>query len=69
MFSDEALSRILTEADRIVQDAQHLLDRAITTGEADLIEAAHNNLLQVIENRDRLDRVFALQLTASEVPA
>lgn len=69
MFSDEALSRILTEADRIVQDAQHLLDRAITSGEADLIEAAHNNLLQVIENRDRLDRVFALQLTASEVPA
>lgn len=69
MFSDEALSRILTEADRIVQDAQHLLDRAVTSGEADLIEAAHNNLLQVIENRDRLDRVFALQLTASEVPA
>ena len=27
MFSDEALSRILTEADRIVQDAQELLNR------------------------------------------
>lgn len=69
MFSDEALSRILTEADRIVQDAQQLLDRASATGEAELIEAASNNLRQVIENRDRLNRVFALRLVSAEAPA
>jgi hypothetical protein len=69
MFSDEALSRILTEADRIVQDAQQLLDRASATGEAELIEAASNNLRQVIENRDRLNRVFALRLVSADAPA
>jgi len=69
MFSDEALSHILTEADRIVQDAQELLGRATATGEADLIEAASNNLLQVIENRDRLNRVFALRLLSADAPA
>ena len=69
MFSDEALSRILTEADRIVQDAQDLLDRAAATGQADLIEAARNNLQQVIENRDRLNRVFALRLATADAPA
>jgi F0F1-type ATP synthase delta subunit len=69
MFSDEALSRILTEADRIVQDAQQLLDRASATGEVELIEAASNNLRQVIENRDRLNRVFALRLVSAEAPA
>ena len=69
MFSDEALSRILTEADRIVQDAQELLDRASATGEADLIDAASNNLRQVIENRDRLSRVFALRLATADAPA
>ncbi len=69
MFSNEALSRILTEADRIVQDAQELLDRAAATGETDLIEAASNNLRQVIENRDRLNRVFALRLVTAETPA
>ena len=68
MFSDEALSRILTEADRIVQDAQELLDRATATGEADLIAAASNNLRQVIENRDRLSRVFALRLATADAP-
>ena len=69
MFSDEALSRILTEADRIVQDAQELLDRAAATGEADLIEAANTNLRQVIENRDRLSRVFELRLASADAPA
>ncbi|MFL6277804.1 MAG: hypothetical protein ACJ74G_21665 [Blastocatellia bacterium] len=67
MFSTEALSRILTEADRIVQDAQTLLDKATATGETELIEAASNNLRQVIENRDRLNRVFALRLAGAEV--
>lgn len=69
MFSDEALSHILTEADRIVQDAQELLDRATATGEADLIDAASNNLQQVIENRARLSRVFALRLATADAPA
>jgi len=69
MFSNEALSRILTEADRIVQDAQELLDRAAATGETELIEAASNNLRQVIENRARLNRVFALRLVTAETPA
>src|SRR5512138_954469 len=46
MFSDEALCRILTEADRIVQDAQELLNRATATGQAELIEAANTNLRQ-----------------------
>ena len=69
MFSDEALSRILTEADRIVQDAQELLNRATATGEADLIDAASNHLRQVIENRDRLSRVFALRLASADAPA
>lgn len=69
MFSDEALSRILTEADRIVQDAQELLNRATATGQIDLIEAASHNLRQVIENRDRLNRVFALRLVSADAPA
>jgi len=69
MFSDEALSHILTEADRIVQDAQELLNRATATGEVELIEAASNNLQQVIENRDRLNRVFALRLVSADAPA
>jgi hypothetical protein len=69
MFSDEALSHILTEADRIVQDAQELLNRATVTGEADLIEAASTNLRQVIENRNRLSRVFALRLASADAPA
>ena len=69
MFSNEALSCILTEADRIVQDAQELLNRATATGEAELIEAAHNNLQQVIENRDRLNRVFALRPAVADAPA
>jgi plasmid maintenance system antidote protein VapI len=69
MFSDEALSHILTEADRIVQDAQELLDRATATGEADLIDAASNNLRQVIENRARLSHVFALRLATADAPA
>jgi hypothetical protein len=69
MFSDEALCRILTEADRIVQDAQELLNRATATGQAELIEAANTNLRQVIENRDRLNRVFALRLATADLPA
>ena len=69
MFSDEALCRILTEADRIVQDAQELLNRATATGQAELIEAASSNLQQVIENRDRLNRVFALRLATADAPA
>lgn len=69
MFSDEALCRILTEADRIVQDAQELLNRAAATGQAELIEAANTNLRQVIENRDRLNRVFALRLATADLPA
>ena len=67
MFSDEALSRILTEADRIVQDAQVLLDRAAETGQDDLVEAARNNLRMVIENRDRLNRVFSLRLAMADL--
>jgi hypothetical protein len=69
MFSNEALSRILTEADRIVQDAQALLDKAAATGESELIEAASNNLRQVIENRDRLNRVFALRPATADLSA
>ena len=69
MFSDEALCRILTEADRIVQDAQELLNRATATGQAELIGAANTNLRQVIENRDRLNRVFALRLATADLPA
>jgi hypothetical protein len=60
LFSNEALQVILTEAERIVRDAEMLLVKAIATGEADLIEAASNNLRLVIANRDRLSRVFAL---------
>lgn len=67
MFSNEALSRILTEADRIVHDAQALLDKAEATGEDDLVEAARNNLRLVIENRDRLNKVFSLRLATSPV--
>jgi DNA polymerase III gamma/tau subunit len=67
VFSKEALSRILSEADRIVYDAQSLLDKAITTGEEDLIEAARHNLRLVIENRDRLNRVFSLTLAEAVV--
>jgi hypothetical protein len=69
MFSDEALCCILTEADRIVQDAQELLNRAAATGQAELIEAANTNLRQVIENRDRLNRVFALRPATADAPA
>ena len=69
MFSNEALGCILTEADRIVQDAQELLNRATATGQAELIEAANTNLRQVIENRDRLNRVFALRLATADLPA
>ena len=61
MFSNEALQVILTEAERIVRDAEMLLVKARATGEADLIEAASNNLRLVIANRDRLSRVFALR--------
>ena len=67
MFSDEALRMILTEADRIVCDAQTLLDRAMASGQADLVEAARNNLWLVIENRDRLSRVFSLRLATTEI--
>lgn len=67
MFSDEALRVILTEADRIVCDAETLLDRAIRSGQDDLIEAARNNLRLVIENRDRLNRVFSLRLAIAEI--
>jgi hypothetical protein len=67
VFSDEALSRILAEADRIVYDAQLLLDRAQASGESDLVEAAHTNLRLVIENRDRLNRVFSLCLATAEL--
>ena len=67
MFSTEALSRILTEADRIVYDAQALLDKARATGEDELVEAARNNLRLVIENRDRLNKVFSLRLATASV--
>jgi ElaB/YqjD/DUF883 family membrane-anchored ribosome-binding protein len=66
VFSNEVLSRILTEADRIVDDAQSLLDKAVATGEDELVEAARNNLRLVIENRDRLDKVFSLRLATSQ---
>lgn len=69
MFSDEALRVILTEADRIVYDAQMLLDRAVASGQDDLVEAARNNLRLVIENRDRLNRVFSLRPAAAEITA
>lgn len=61
MFSEEALKKILTEADRIVYDAQELLTRAIATGQDELIEAAGKNLMLVIENRNRLNHFFALR--------
>jgi hypothetical protein len=67
VFSDEALSRILSEADRIVFDAQVLLDKAMATEQAELIEAARNNLCLVIENRDRLNKVFSLKLATTGV--
>jgi hypothetical protein len=67
VFSNEALSKILTEADRIVFDAQSLLDKAVATGEDELVEAARNNLRLVIENRDRLNKVFSLRLTSARV--
>ena len=69
MLSNEALSRILTEAERIVQDAEGLLDKARATGEQELIEAAHNNLRLVIENRDRLSQFFSLKFAAAEFKA
>jgi ElaB/YqjD/DUF883 family membrane-anchored ribosome-binding protein len=65
VFSNETLSRILTEADRIVYDAESLLDKAVATGEDELVEAARNNLRLVIENRDRLNKVFSLTLATS----
>ena len=64
MLSNEALSRILIEAERIVHEAEDLLEKAAASGEADLIEAARNNLRLVIDNRDRLSRVFSLKLAA-----
>lgn len=67
MFSDEALSRILAEADRIVYDAQLLLDKAQASGESDLVEAANHNLELVIANRDRLNRVFSLRLATADI--
>lgn len=67
VFSDEALSKILTEADRIVVDAHDLLDKALATGQDDLVEAARNNLYLVIKNRDRLDKVFSLRLATTIV--
>ena len=67
MFSEDALSKILTEADRIVCDAEGLLDKAIATGQDDLIEAARNNLRLVIENRNRLNRVFSLRVAAANL--
>lgn len=67
MFSEEALNKILKEADRIVQDAQELLAKAVATGQEDLIEAARKNLLLVIENRNRLNRFFALKPAAAHI--
>jgi hypothetical protein len=67
VFSDEALSLILSEAERIVFDAHALLDRAVESGQEDLIEAARNNLQMVIANRDRLSRVFSLRLATAEI--
>ena len=69
MFSEDALSKILTEADRIVCDAEGLLDKAIATGQDDLVEAARHNLDLVIENRNRLNTVFSLRLAASKLEA
>ena len=69
VFSNEALSRILTEADRIVEDAETLLEKAAATGEDDLVEAARKNLRLVIENRDRLNRVFLLKLATAKSKA
>jgi hypothetical protein len=67
VFSNEALSRILTEADRIVCEAHSLLDKAVASGEDELVEAARNNLRLVIENRDRLNKVFSLTLAIAHV--
>ncbi len=61
MLSSEALAKILAEADRIIYDAQDLLNKAIETGHDELIEAATKNLYQVIENRQRLTKAFALK--------
>jgi hypothetical protein len=69
LFSNEALCRILTEADRIVEDAETLMEKAVAIGEDDLVEAARKNLRLVIENRDRLNRVFSLKLAAAESKA
>jgi ElaB/YqjD/DUF883 family membrane-anchored ribosome-binding protein len=69
VFSNEALIRILTEADRIVEDAETLLEKAAATGKDDLVEAARKNLRLVIENRDRLNRVFSLKLATAESKA
>ena len=69
MFSEEALSLILSEADRIVYDAQVLLEKATESGQEDLVEAARNNLQMVIANRDRLNRVFSLKLVTAEAEA
>ncbi|HXG91585.1 MAG TPA: hypothetical protein VNN73_04355 [Blastocatellia bacterium] len=69
MFSDEALSLILSEADRIVCDAQALLDKAVESGREELVEAARNNLRMVIENRDRLSHVFALRPATADAEA
>jgi ElaB/YqjD/DUF883 family membrane-anchored ribosome-binding protein len=66
VFSNEALIRILTEADRIVEDAETLLEKAAATGKDDLVDAARKNLRLVIENRDRLNRVFSLKLATAE---
>ena len=69
MFSNEALATILTQADRIVQDAEALLEKAVAIGEDDLVEAARKNLRLVIENRDRLNRVFSLKLAVARSEA
>jgi hypothetical protein len=66
VFSEDALLRILTEADRIVYDAQSLLDKALATGEDELVEAARSNLHLVIANRDRLSKFFSIKLAAAE---
>lgn len=69
MFSDEALGKILNEADRIVCDAQELLDRARATGQDELVEAARHNLQLVIQNRDRLTSFFSLHLATADLEA
>ena len=66
MLSNEALSLILTEADRIVRDAHGLLEKATETGREDLIDAARTNLRVVIDNRNRLLRFFSLRLSAAD---